>query len=115
MGKLKSLKSMIATLPSTVAYAPKDEREYDRFRDQQPWRKWYRTARWKALRWATLLRDRFTCQLCHRLVRDTSQLVADHRKPHRGDEVLFWDQGNLWTLCSACHNGEKQHQEYGRN
>lgn len=110
MAKLQVLRSTIGRLPSTIAFAPQDDKERDRFRDQQHWRKWYRTARWKRLRWATLLRDRFTCQRCGRLESNTSKLVADHVKPHRGDERLFWD-GELVTLCSACHSGEKQRLE----
>lgn len=81
-------------------------------RDTQGWRKWYKTARWRKLRAAVLLRDVYTCGMCGRLQGDTSQLVADHRRPHRGDERLFWDEGNLWTLCkSPCHDKHKQRIE----
>ena len=83
----------------------------DRSRDQRPYRKWYKTARWRALRWAVLVRDLFTCQMCGRVEADTSKLVADHRKPHRGDETLFWDILNLWCLCAWCHSGAKQREE----
>lgn len=60
-----------------------------------------------------LLRDLFTCQWrgCGRVVADTSQLVADHREPHRGDEALFWSEDNLWTLCKPCHDSAKQREE----
>ena len=60
---------------------------------------------------SVLLRDRFTCQKCSHLEADTSQLVADHKQPHRGDEALFWDVLNLWTLCKPCHDSWKQRQE----
>jgi len=93
-----------------VAYLPADTQQRDKFRDTQHWRKWYRTARWKKLRWATLLRDRFTCQRCGRIEGDTSKLVADHETPHRGDERLFWE-GRLTTLCAPCHSGAKQREE----
>lgn len=112
MAKLTRLKPSLALLPSTVAYAPDTTKERDRFRDAQHWRKWYRTARWKKLRWATLTRDRFTCQRCGKLEGDTSKLVADHVLPHRGDEKLFWD-GDLTTLCATCHSGAKQREERG--
>ena len=58
-----------------------------------------------------LVRDLFTCQRCHRIEADTSQLVADHKVPHRGDERLFWDPGNLQCLCKTCHDTVKQAEE----
>ena len=48
---------------------------------------------------------------CGKIEGDTSQLVADHRRPHRGDERLFWDERNLQCLCKPCHDGTKQRQE----
>jgi 5-methylcytosine-specific restriction endonuclease McrA len=42
---------------------------------------------------------------------ETSRLVADHIRPHRGEEAAFWDLGNLQCLCKACHDGEKQRIE----
>ncbi|MBM4072831.1 MAG: HNH endonuclease [Planctomycetes bacterium] len=30
--------------------------------------------------------------------------VVDHIIPHRGDQVLFWDEGNWQPLCKTCHN-----------
>ena len=37
-------------------------------------------------------------------------LVADHIKPHRGDEALFWT-GELQTLCADDHDVTKQQIE----
>ncbi len=37
--------------------------------------------------------------------------VVDHIIPHRGDEVLFWDETNWQALCAPCHNGPKRRQE----
>lgn len=78
-----------------------------------PWRRWYKTSRWQALRLRVLARDGCTCQRCGRIESDTSQLVADHVMPHRGDVALFWDVGNLQTLCAPCHNSAKQAEERG--
>lgn len=75
------------------------------------WRRWYKTARWKDLRWTVLERDLFTCQRCGHVEGDTRLLVADHRRPHRGDEALFWAIGNLQCLCKGCHDGAKQSEE----
>ncbi len=83
----------------------------------EPWRAWYHLARWKhptkGVRIRVLTRDRFTCQWpgCGHVERDLSQLVADHREPHRGDPVLFWDDQNVWTLCRPHHDSAKQAQE----
>jgi 5-methylcytosine-specific restriction protein A len=78
-----------------------------------PWHAWYKTARWQALRLKVFLRDLFTCQMpgCGRLEGDTSQLVCDHKVPHRGNAALFWDEGNLQTLCKRCHDTVKQREE----
>lgn len=76
-----------------------------------PWRAWYKTARWQRLRWSVLVRDLFTCQKCRRIGADTSKLVADHRRPHRGDDRLFWDADNLQCLCADCHDRVKQSEE----
>lgn len=111
MGKLTGITPRLGALRPKLASAPVNRQERDRVRDQRPWRKWYKTSRWKALRWAVLVRDLFTCQRCGRLEADTSKLLADHRTPHRGDEVLFWDVLNLWALCASCHSGAKQREE----
>jgi len=38
-------------------------------------------------------------------------LVVDHMIPHRGDLNLFYDPGNLQTLCPDCHDRNKQREE----
>ena len=108
------LRPRLSTLaPRLRAAVPGDRVAFDRERDRQPWRRWYKTARWQRLRWAVLVRDRFTCQWpgCGRVEANTSQLVADHRRPHRGDEALFWAEGNLQCLCKPCHDSLKARAE----
>ena len=113
MGRLKSIAPRLGTLKPRLAVAGDARVELDRRRGQRPWRRWYWTARWKALRAAVLLRDLYTCQWpgCGRIEGDSAKLVADHRVPHRGDAALFWDEANLWTLCASCHSGAKQRAE----
>jgi 5-methylcytosine-specific restriction endonuclease McrA len=111
VAKLKGLSSRLSPLRSRIGGVAVDRQSFDRARDQRPWRKWYKTARWQALRWQVLVRDLFTCQMCGRLEGDTSKLVADHREPHRGLAGLFWDSANLWTLCEHCHSSVKQREE----
>lgn len=113
MGRLKNAPCLLGRPPATLSSLPVDPAGVERQRNAfNPLRALYRTARWARLRWATLTRDMFTCQMCGRLVGDTSKLVADHRRPHRGDLALFWDPENLWTLCaSPCHSKHKQRME----
>ncbi|NTG48982.1 HNH endonuclease [Agrobacterium rhizogenes] len=117
MGRLSSIKPRLQALGSRIA-APstRQEAETHRHRERdrsQSHRSWYKTARWQKLRMVVLVRDLFTCQMkgCGRIEADTSQLVADHKIPHRGDEVLFWDENNLQCLCKPCHDRLKQKEE----
>ena len=116
MGKLKAVTGRLATLKPALGMLAPIERTGSQERAMfSPWRAWYNTTRWRRLRWAVLVRDAFTCQWpgCGRIEPNSSQLVADHRQPHRGDETLFWDEGNLQTLCKPCHDGRKQRAEVG--
>ncbi len=115
MAKLKQLPPVLTRLPPSVAFLERTEAQTSRDRDARlAWRAWYKTSRWQRLRWSVLVRDAFTCALCRRLESNTAQLVADHTIAHRGDEALFWDGGNLQTLCKPCHDSAKQRQERGR-
>lgn len=112
MGRLSSLPSRLGAAPARIGAPAKIEQGPPQVRDNAPWRRWYKLARWKALRLRIFLRDGYTCQMCGRLQGDTSKLTCDHRRPHRGDEVLFWDELNLQTLCTEpCHVKHKQAQE----
>lgn len=111
MGRLSAVRSRVQPLRSRIGGIAGDRKAFDQARDQRPWRRWYKTARWQALRWQVLVRDLFTCQRCGRIESDTSQLVADHRERHRGDATLFWSIANLWTLCVSCHSSAKQREE----
>ena len=57
------------------------------------------------------VRDGFVCAMCRRVVGDTAKLVCDHIRPHKGDSGMFWDGGNLQTLCKSCHDSTKQRAE----
>jgi len=117
MGKLKTLPARLTSLPPVLSYLPSGEqgRTGCGRTEASPWRAWYNTQRWRNLRLAIFKRDRFTCQWpgCGRIDGNTSRLIADHRKAHRGDAALFWDEGNLQTLCKPCHDGPKQRAEMG--
>lgn len=74
------------------------------------WRRWYKTAEWRALRWSVLMDELFACRLCGH-IGTGPDLVADHVIPHRGDRDLFFDRGNLQCLCKSCHDSAKQREE----
>ncbi len=40
--------------------------------------------------------------LCHDEGRITLGYQTDHVVPHRGNQSLFWDEGNWQTLCASC-------------
>lgn len=114
MGRLKQIPQRLTAAPQRLAQpVPQSEAERSRMRDAvQAWRAWYKTARWQRLRWSVLVRGMFTCQRCQRVEADTSQLVADHVVPHRGDAMRFWDADNLQCLCKRCHDRAKQSEEW---
>ena len=109
---LKRMPPRLATLAPKIGYAADTPAAASRNRDAQfAWRAWYKTARWQSLRWSVLVRDLFTCQRCQKIEGITSQLVADHKTPHRGNAALFWDPANLQCLCKPCHDSAKQAEE----
>jgi len=75
------------------------------------WRHLYNSKAWRAFRNSILIRDLFTCQMCGRLEGNSSQLVADHKLPHKGNRDLFWDAANIQTVCKPCHDRHKQSEE----
>lgn len=99
-----------AMMPKLVA--PKDGAGRTAYRKAtDPGYRLYGDRRWRGndsgvggLRWRILIRDGFTCRLCGIMRTDTSQLHADHLIPHKGDETLFWDGANIWTVDKDCHN-----------
>lgn len=85
-------------------------------RTTAPWRAWYQTAEWRALRKRVFIRDGFTCQGCRRICTgrhpSDDSPVADHVEAHRGDRARFFDEANVQTLCkSPCHDKAKQAEE----
>ena len=72
----------------------------------------YRTARWQRIRAAQLHAEPL-CRMCSSEGRITAANTADHIIPHKGDDRLFWDAGNLQSLCGSCHSSDKQSIERG--
>ncbi len=114
MGRLRALQARLTTFAPRIGFGSIEGQSYTAHRAQvAPWRNWYKTARWRALRMQVLLRDHFTCQRegCGRIEGNTALLVANHKTPHRGDPALFWAEGNLECVCKPCHDGPIQAEE----
>lgn len=95
----------------SASQSPKHRNQrYDAKRDQQEYRRWYKTARWQELRWSILVRDMFQCQQCGKIDASKGAMHCDHVEPHRGNEQAFW-AGPFKTLCARCHNSGKQRHE----
>ena len=43
------------------------------------------------------------CAECHWYGRVVPATLVDHKRPHKGDQGLFWDQENWQALCRDCH------------
>lgn len=76
-------------------------------RNNRPWVGWYKKASWKKLRLWQLQREPL-CRFCKKKGIITPATVCDHRTPHKGNIDLFFDKGNLQSLCKFCHDGTKQ-------
>ena len=118
MTTLRTIRPKVSTIGSRFASQQHEGKERDQQRSATaPWRDWYKTARWQKLRARVIKRDRYTCQRTGVLLIGKHPApdspVVDHIKPHRGDEVLFWDEANLHTVSKAYHDSEKQRQEQG--
>lgn len=60
-------------------------------------------ARWKRLR-IKFLDEHPLCEECKRSGFVKEADIVDHIVPHRGDLILFWDEGNWQALCKPCHD-----------
>ena len=74
----------------------------ERDRDNQHIRRWYRTARWAALR-AQVMAAAPLCVECEKAGHVEPWTDLDHIRPHYGRPELFWDTENLQGLCASHH------------
>ena len=113
VARLKAMPVRLAAVPVTVMAMTSGNYEADRAQWSQA-RKWYQSKRWrKDIRPGELVKAQFTCLWCRHCDPTGKTLVVDHKVPHRGDEDLFWAEGNRQVLCTTCHNGRKQRDERG--
>nr|WP_133580653.1 HNH endonuclease signature motif containing protein [Aureibacillus halotolerans] len=64
-------------------------------------------TRWRKARQAYLAAHP-VCVECKRMAN-----VVDHITPHKGDDDLFWDQGNWQAMCTSCHNSKTAREDMG--
>lgn len=79
----------------------------------RPCRALYRTSAWRKLRAEHLTREPW-CRMHEARGEHVAAGHVDHIKAHRGNAALFFDRGNLQSLCARCHNSIKQSHERGR-
>jgi 5-methylcytosine-specific restriction protein A len=84
---------------------------YRRSKEAVEYRALYNTALWQQLRKHQLAKQSF-CEYCLTKGKHRPATIADHKRPHRGDPVLFFDANNLQSLCKSCHDSDKQGEEY---
>jgi 5-methylcytosine-specific restriction endonuclease McrA len=85
----------------------------------EQYRRLYRDLRWcgpHGIRQQALLRDNYTCQRCGCLLVTGNRhhpraAVVNHIKPHKGDEVLFFDLENTESVCKTDHDTLIQREE----
>ena len=77
---------------------------------QKAWKHLYNTALWKALRLQQLTKQPL-CGYCEQQGRVTQANIVDHIKPHKGDEILFYNPSNLQSMCKQHHDSTKAREE----
>lgn len=115
MTRLTHLQSRTSFAPDQRAFPTDQAKGPKPVQQSQPWKAWYKTARWRRLREQVLIRDAYTCQrtgqVCGGKHPAPDSPVVNHKSPHRGDERLFWDIENLETVSKAVHDGQIQAEE----
>lgn len=79
--------------------------EAERARPNVAIRRWYFTARWRAMRARVMREQAYGCADCGRV---TAALEVDHIVKHEGAAGRFWDRANLQALCRGCHQRKTQ-------
>ena len=71
--------------------------------EARPYRHLYDSQQWKRARLAFLSANPL-CEECGRRSLVVGATVVDHRRAHKGDLALFWDQSNWAASCKPCHD-----------
>ncbi len=90
--------------------AERDRAHDTRRRAEKPWRRWYYTNTWKAIRRRQLTNEPY-CRRCDDHGKPgVPATTVNHIVPHRGVYELFL-AGPFESLCAPCHSGPVQRQE----
>lgn len=124
---LKSAPPRIGAAPVRIAPSVDGtEAARHRRRDaEQPWRAWYKTARWQRLKREVHARDGYVCQrtgtLCIGRYPAGNSPVGDHKVSpadvwrETGDldavAACFWDPDNVETVSKDFHDGARQSEQ----
>lgn len=73
----------------------------------------YNASKWKRKQKSILRRDGYMCQQCKRYGKRTDAAVVHHIKHVDEFPELAYVDGNLVSLCCACHN--KAHPEKAKH
>lgn len=112
MGRLTQVRPRIGAVKPRITSAGAGPDRLARRDATVAWRKWYKTAEWRALRWQVLTEAKFICARCGWFGgAEPHLLVGDHVHPHRGERARFFDRCNVQCLCKGCHDGAKQREE----
>lgn len=63
----------------------------------------YSSTRWRIAR-MHFLAEHPLCIKCTTPDRPVAAGIVDHKRPHKGDLALFWDQDNWQPMCKPCHD-----------
>lgn len=115
MPRLKALPPLLRREPPRLKRDDVEQERNKRRYQEQPWRKLYQTKEWSELRRLCFERDLYICQrsgvLCTGKGNEPNTAIANHKIPHHGDPVLFFDLDNLETVSKEVHDGLIQRQE----
>lgn len=124
MARFETLKT--SRFASLAVDAPKGEVARNRQRDaEQPWRRWYKTAKWRELKERVHIRDRHRCKVtgvrCLGRHPAPDSPVADHIVSPGAVWLLtgsieetarvFWDEANVRTVSKTYHDGQRQREQ----
>lgn len=73
----------------------------------------YTSKKWERKRKAILARDGYICRECRKYGRTVTATTVHHIKHVDEYPELAYENKNLESLCSACHN--KRHPEKAKN
>ena len=68
-------------------------------------------SRWNKAR-VRFLKTHPLCVRCRAKGMITPATVVDHVTPHRGNQKLFWNEGNWQPLCKSCHDRKTMTEDH---